>query len=328
MRNTVYLLSGLLALAMSQSTLAAKRLGPPIEDLQSAPDRIRIVVAEARDKPESDKIQFAVTERLTGEAPDEVLLRTDQQSFADVTVGESFVVAWSYMRRNRRVIGGWEEDPGGPYIVSVMGLGSTALFEATPEMKYLFAPGSITDPDSSKQQIDALLTQMRREDYRSRGLVIAELWLRKDLTAQISPAQAEQLKTVLQTADLGAQHRDLLYQAALRVAPELTSPWLAEEMRQTIIQHGTQYDLRSFVPSLVIAAVEGLQELGNGEDIELLSTLLYANNPGVSKAALAAIDHLDREAAVAQAEQALQKGGIHGETRNALTRYLATGSIR
>jgi hypothetical protein len=328
MRKTVCLLAGLLALALMQSALAAKRLEPPIENLESAPDRIRIVVADARTKPSPGKIQFAVTERLSGEAPNEVVLRVDDKSFADVTVGESYVVAWSYLRRNRKEISGWEEDPDGPYVVSVLGLGSTALFESTPEIRYLFSPGAITDPDGAERQLAALLTQMQREDYRSRGLVIAELYLRKDLTEKMNADQAALLREVLQKNDLDPQHRDLLYQAALRVDRSLTTPWLAEDMRKTIKQHGTEYDLRSFVPSLVVSAAGGLQQLGDKGDIELLVTLLYANNPGVSRAALAAINHFDPAVAKARAEEALKKGGIHDETRNVLTRYLSTGSIR
>lgn len=328
MRKTACLVAGLLALAMTQSAPAAKRLGPPIEDLQSTPDRIRIVVAQAREKPETGKIQFAVTERLSGEAPDEVLLRTDPDTFADVTVGEAYVVAWTHMRRNRRVISGWEEDPAGPSTVPIMGLGSTAVFEGTPEMHYLFSPGVVADPDRAERVIAALLTQMRREDYRSRGLVIAELYLRKDLTERIDRDQADILREVLQEKELADQHRDLLYQSALRVDRELTTPWLAEDMRRTIDQHGVEYDLRSFVPSLMISAAEGLQQVGDAGDIERLGRLLYANNPGVSKAALAAIEHMDPEAARARAEEALQKGGIHAETGNVLRRYLATGSIR
>ena len=328
MRKTVCLLSGLLTMAAMQSALAAKRLGPPIEDLQSAPERIRIVVAEARGKPEKGKIEFAITERLTGEAPDEVVLRTDEQSYNDVTVSESYVLAWTYMRRNRRGIGGWEEDPEGPSTVNVLGLGSTALFEGTPEMRYLFGTGVAADPAAADRVIAALLTQMRREDHRSRGLVITELYLRKDLTEKINADQAKVLQEILQAKDLDYQHRHLLYDTAVRIDPALTSPWLAEDMRKTISQHGTEYDLRSFVPSLVISAAEGLQQLGNAGDIELLNTLLYANNPGVSKAALAAIDHFDSQAAAARAEQALKSGEIHPETRQAMTRYLATGSIR
>ena len=136
------------------------------------------------------------------------------------------------------------------------------------------------------------------------------------------------LRGVLEQKNLDYQHRHLLYDTAVRIDPALTSPWLAEEMRSTIKQHGTEYDLGSFVPSLVISAAEGLQQLGNAGDIELLGTLLYANNPGVSKAALAAIDHFDSQAAAARAEQALQSDKIHPETRQAMTRYLTSGQIR
>jgi hypothetical protein len=328
MSKTFCLLSGMLALVMMQPALAAKRLGPPIEDLQSTPERIRIVVAEALKKPEPGKITFAVTERLTGEAPDDVVLRTDPATFDGVTVGASYVVAWSYQRRNRRVIGGWEEDPEGPFVVSVLGLGSTALFEGTPEMRLLFTPGVITDPARAGEAIDALLAQMQRDDYRSRGLVITELWLRKDLTEKMTAEQAGIMKTVLQTKALDPQHQELLLQSVYRLPPDMTTPWLAEELRKIIILRGTQYDLGSFVPSLVLTAAEGLQQAGNPGDVDLLSTLLYSNNPGVSKAALAAMDHLDREAAVARAQQAMERGWIHGETRNVLNRYLSTGSIR
>ena len=72
-----------------------------------------------------------------------MLLRTDEETFAEIVVGDSYVVAWSYLRRNRRVIGGWEEDPNGPFVVNLLGLGSTALFEDTPETRFLFAPGSM-----------------------------------------------------------------------------------------------------------------------------------------------------------------------------------------
>jgi hypothetical protein len=322
MRKTGWLLNGLLLLAMMQPALAAKRLGPPIEDLQSEPDRIRIVVAEALKKPESPGIVFSISERLSGESPDEVLLRTDEETFADVEVGRSYVVAWSYLRRNRRVIGGWEEDPNGPLVVNLLGLGSTALFEDTPETRFLFAPGSIDESGDTDQQLDALLAQMQREDFRSRGLVISELYLRPDLTEKMGSSQAQVLKTVLQTQALDPQHRDFMIRSTLRLPEDLTSPWLGEELRKIIIENGTQYDLASFVPGLVRTAARGLKQAGERADIELLSMLLYANNPGVSKAALASMDHLDSEATVVKAQQAIERGWIHSETRFALDRYL------
>lgn len=328
MRNTVCLLAGLLALAVTQSTPAAKRLGPPIEDLQSTPDRIRIVSAQATSKPEQGKVKFAIAERLSGEAPDELLLRMDEETFDDVTVGESYVVAWTNMRRQRRMKPGWEEDPEGPSVVPVMGLGSTAVFELTPETALLFAPGAITDSQRAGELVDALLAQAKRPDVRTGALVIMELYLREDLIDEMTPAQVETLRDLLQTADLSPQNRDLLFRAALQLAPDKSSPWLAEELRRTIIRHGTQYDLGSYVPGLVKTAAAGLRQVGEPADIELLDILLYANNPGVAKAALAAIDHFDSGAAAARAEQALKRGWINDETRAAMTRYLETGTIR
>ena len=127
MPKIIWSLCGLLFLAITQSALAAKRLGPPIEDLQSEPDRIRIVIAVANKKPEPASILFTISDRLSGESPDEVLLRTDEETYAEVVVGRSYVVAWSYLRRNRRVVGGWEKDPDGPFTVQLMGAGGNRV---------------------------------------------------------------------------------------------------------------------------------------------------------------------------------------------------------
>lgn len=301
-----------------QSANAAARLGPPIEDLQSNPERTRIVIAEAIKKPESSKIWFTISERLSGDSPDEVLLRTDEETFADVEVGRSYVVAWTYVRRNRSLVAGWETHPDGPYTVSLMGLGSTAVFEASPEVRLLFTPVS----QDADQQIDALLAQMQREDYRSRGLVISQLYLRPDLTEKMNPSQVEELKKVVQLQELDPQHRDFLLRSALRLPPDQTAPWLAEALRRIIVFRGTQYDLRSFVPSLVRTAARGLGQAGEQTDIDLLSTLLYANNPGVSKAALQSMDDLDSKATRLKVEQAMGRDWVHKETRNYLEGYL------
>lgn len=322
MSKRVWLLYGLLFLVMMQAALAAKRLGPPIEDLQSEADRIRIVIAVASKKHDSPRILFSISERLSGEAPDEVLLRTDEETFDDVVIGNSYVVAWSSLRRNRRIVSGWEKDPDGPYTVRLPGLGTTALFEDTPDIRFLFNPGAMDESGNSSQQIDALMAQMQREDFRSRGLVISELYLRPDLTEKMNSSQVEVLKAVLLTQVLDPQHRDFILRSALRIPENLTSPWLAEEFRRIIIQHGTQYDLRSFVPGLVRTAARGLSQGGGQSDIELLSILLYANNPGVSKAALKTMDHIDPEATIEKTKQAIERGWIHSESRRAFLVYL------
>jgi hypothetical protein len=323
MHKCLCLVVGFLILAATPPADAAKRLGPPIEELQKNPERNRIVVAEAREKPEPGKILFAVSGRLSGNSTDEVLLRTDEATFSSVETGGSYILAWTDQRKNPRPTGGWEADPEGPRTLQTVGLGTTAVFEDTPELRLLFNPATMADTDSAGKQLDALLAQLQREDPRSRGLVITELYLRKDLTAMMVPAQVAVVQQVLREVGLEPQLRDLLLRTTLQLAPKLTAPWLAEELRHIIIRYGTQYDLTSFVPSLVRTAARGLQQVGEPEDIGLLDILLYSNNPGVAKAALAAMDHFDPGAAGYKAQQALERGWIHGETRLALQRYLA-----
>jgi hypothetical protein len=130
------------------------------------------------------------------------------------------------------------------------------------------------------------------------------------------------MRTILQTESLNPQHLDFLLRSAIRLPQEKSSPWLAEEFRRVIIENGTRYDLSTFVPSLVRTAARGLRLSGTPADIGLLSILLYSNNPGVSKAALESMDHLDRQATVARAERAISRDWIHGETRRILGNYL------
>ena len=77
MRNIVWLLTGMMFLAPMQSANAAVRLGPPIEDLLSNPERTRIVVAKAVKKPESSKIWFSISERGGSPARESVSARCE-----------------------------------------------------------------------------------------------------------------------------------------------------------------------------------------------------------------------------------------------------------
>jgi len=316
------LLFGLSLLAVAQPAISARPLGPPIEELLNNPELVRIAIATASKKEESPRIRFAFSDRISGESPNQLVLRMDEDTFADVKAGQSYVVAWTDQRKVRLLREGYEKDPDGPSIVKVRGLGSYALFQDSPEIRFLFAPHDRSGTEDTGQEINALLEQMKSDDYRSRDLVVGELFLKAELSKHMSRSQVEKLKSILQLPGLSAQHRDYILQSALRLPGELHSPWLGEEFRRVIILYGTQYDLNSFVPGLVKTSAKGLGQVGEQNDIELLGILLYSNNPGVSKAALASMDHFDPQAAAAKAEQAISRGWVHSQTRSALENYL------
>lgn len=308
--------------AVMQTASAARPLGPPVEELLSNPMITRVVVAVAGEKSTAPNLKFTVINRLSGDSPGELILRVNENIFADLVTGEKYIIAWTDQRKIRLLREGYEKDPEGPSIVQVRGLTTHALYKDSPEIRFLFAPPEEPGSVDAGQQIDALLTQMQRDDYRSRDLVVGQLYLSPDLGAQMNHGQAEKLRNILQMVGLSAQHRDYLLQSALRLPEELRSPWLGEEYRRVIILHGTQYDLSSFVPGLVLNSAKGLRQTGAAADIELLGILLYANNPGVAKAALATMNHFDPITTVRIVEQALERGWIYRQTRHALEQYL------
>lgn len=322
MHNTACLLAGLLTLAVTQSAPAAKKLGPPIDELLSAPQLTRIALAVALESDDPDRAKFRVTKEISGDSPGELLLRADEGTLSGVVPGENYIVAWTDQRKVRLLREGYELDPDGPSIVTVSGLMSQGLFRDSSELRYLFT--ALKDPETvdRNKEIDALLAQVRKEDPASRDLAVGQLMLDAELGEQMSASQASTLREVLASDQLLVQHRDYLLQVAQRIQGDQTREWLAEEFRKSIIWHGTQYDLSSFVPALMVTSARGLQEYGEKADVALLGPLLYSNNPGVAKAALGAMDQLDAEQASVRVNKALERGWLSDTSRRALQRYL------
>lgn len=322
MPKVLQLISGLVLLAVSQAATAARPLSPPIEELMSSPELNRVVVATASEKAESPRIKFTVSERLVGDSPDELVLRMDEETWADVKTGQVYVLGWTDQRKVRLLREGYELDPDGPTLVKIRGLETRALFVDSPEIRFLFSSRNMSVADAESQEVDALLKQLKRDDPRSQDLVAGQFVLKRSLAEQMNQAQVESLRDILKQPGLDTQNRNFLLQTALRLPEDKQAPWLAEEFRKNIIQHGTQYDLSSYVPGLVKTSATGLGQVGKAGDADLLAILLYANNPGVAEAALKSMDQLDPEAALAGANLAIERGWIHTTTRRNLERYV------
>lgn len=322
MRWASLVISVSLWVAGSHPAAAARAIGPPIEELLAKPDIVRVARATAEEAGEDGKVLFSVVGDIAGESPPRLLLRTDEATAAGVHPGRTYIVGWTDVRVIALLREGYEKDPDGPSIAQVRGLPEPALYEDTPELRLLFESRMHAEPPDPRPQLDALLTQARREEPGSRNLVVTQLLLSPGLAAEMNAAQADHLRELLRAPSLTDEHRDYLLQVALRLRPELIQPWLAEEFRRNIVMHGTQYDLTSHVPGLMRTSAGGLGQLGDGSDIALLEVLLYANNPGVSKAALAAMEKLDASRTRPLAEKALQRGWVHEQTRRALEQFL------
>lgn len=320
MRKVTRLVYGFFLVLLMQPVFAARPLGPPVEELLRRPETAPVVAAIASDKADPPWIKFLVSERFSGESPDQLILRVDEDTFSNVKVGESYVLAWTELRLAPLLRDGYEQDPEGASIIKIRGLETKAIFQDSIDIRFLLTsrePSGDTGPET-----DALLALMLSDDPNSEDLAAAQFLLKPKLTGNINSSQVEGFQKVLDRPALGAQNRNFLLQSALRMPADLSSPWLAEEYRKVIIFNGTQYDLLSHVPGLVMNSVRGLGVVGERQDIGLLNVLLYANHPGVAEAALKSMDKFDPEATRIAAERALDRGWIIKTTRLTLDRYL------
>ncbi len=314
---------GVLALTMA-SNAGAARLGPPSEYLVKAPHLV--VIVEAREKLDDQRVVFERREVLLGEGiPEQMSVRVDEETFAVVTAGERYLLGYQILRQVARSRTLFEVDPEGPKAVQLPGMGD-ALLDDTPEMRRIIlsaaAAEGAEEKATTRELLDLVLTQVVRPQAYSVRFVAAELLLRPELQEIVTAKDVEVLRQRLRTLAPDPFSRDLLLRAASTVAEREGSAWLAEECRHVLASYGTELDLGSPVPALLVTAAKALGKTGTAKDLKLLEKYFFSNNPGVAKASLKAMDALDSVATLKAVRKALEGDGLHTESRRALEVYV------
>ncbi|RMH21727.1 MAG: hypothetical protein D6696_05145 [Acidobacteria bacterium] len=309
----------LTALAASRAG-AAPRLGPPSLYLQDEPHRVAVV--EARGVVDDGRAAFVRRQLLLGdraeeEMPPELVVRMGPEALAAIEIGRTYVLGYTRLRpaaRQRRV---YEEDPLGPSVVALPGVGD-ALLDDTPAIRRLVT----TPAEGDRRTLEAVLDQLARPGALSQRFAAAELLLRRELQELVTAADVKRLQAVLAAPELDPMAHDVLLRAAEPLAARFGGEWLAEDCRRVLKAHGTELDLHSFVPSLVLTAARILGKVGNRDDVPLLARHLLSNNPGVAKAALPSMAALDPVATGERVRELVARDDLLAETRRVLERYL------
>lgn len=301
-------------LCLAPAAQGAKRLGPPSSALRQASHIV--VVAEAR-LAGAGRLSLRPRLALFGQAPtEEIVVRVEGEGPPALAEGETYVVGYTAYRQIPLLRGGLELDPDGPRVLELPGVGP-AWFADTPQIRLL-----VTSPEAEKRALlDAIFGLMAGSEPGGRRFAVLELALRPGLHGAVTAADLGVVQRELRSAE-DPMAREFLLQAARDLAGRFGGAWLAEICRAILAEAGTEYDLTSYVPQLVLTAVQTLEEFGGEEDVPRLAPLLHANNPGVAKAALGALDALAPAAALARALAACRAGDLHPETRRALGRFL------
>jgi hypothetical protein len=300
--------------------VGAARLGPPSVYLSKEPHIVAVV--EAHEKTEDGRVVFKRLEILMGDrqVEDRLVVRMADESVNEVKAGARYILGFTTLRPVARHRGLFEPDPNGPSAVRIPGLGD-ALLDNTSEIRRIILASAEEEPDLRKL-LDAVLVQLARRSTNSLRFVTAELLLRPELQQRISPKDLAVVRKRLRSLAHDPFSRDLLLQAAGTLTERLGGGWLADECRNALGGYGTELDLSSPVPALLVTAARYLGANGAASDHLLLEKHLLSNNPGVTKAVLRAMDALDPKATEKAVRNALETNNLHPESRRALEVHL------
>ncbi len=302
------------------SAFAAKPVKPPIDDFY----KDRYVITEFKVKAQSGDGILTLEKVLDiwGKAKPVEELKLPKRKSIPVQVGEKYIVVFSYLRKHpiyRDVI---EENPDGPTIVH--GLAGSAIYHSDDALKLLFnvsekahVNGLVKD---TSQVIDAIFTLLLNdENPRERRLAAFQYMLSNDLHTQLNSKQTKTYRNLLISQELPDLEQELLLTAARAMPMKHRKKWLANLCRKTVDSEGAEFDLLSFVPLKVRTCIRIIEDEVDAKDVDRLTTLLYSNAPGVSKAALRTLISWNEEQAEEIFHQVLNGNQpVHKETRRVL----------
>jgi len=319
-----------LLLAASHGTWAATKVEAPVKMLKTGQNRVAVLTA--LEKGAENRVRFQTLEPIYGESDDQVTIRLDESTYRDVSEGETYVVAFSNLRRNRRFRDLVEVDPEGFRVLGVLG-GGPALFQDRPAVRRLFASEQGKSAPPPKARLEAALVTMQSRDSRTQALGVLEFHFRPEWYPLMGTEDVAILRGMLRESTLPLDRRELLLDSASQLPSSLSTSWLTEEARQVLRKLEPQFDLTSFAPRLAITAIGILRDGGDEGDGSEVARFLGANNPGVVRATLEALDSIDPSLARARVAVVLERSDLHSESRRALSEYLqskppASGSTR
>ncbi len=304
------------AVILAHPAPSATYLGAP----SAFVDRPQNVVARLAvlEKINGDKVRFKRVARLHGDAKRRETLRVSDEAYATLMVGETYVIAFTRLRRPPRTHGVYERDFEGPRVLEAPAVGPIVFADAEAMHRLVLRPkGDVL----ASARLEDILDSIVAEDLPSARFAAAELIFGDQLRAAIGPAQIQRLAIAIDRAARDSQLQDLLLRSAIPIAAE-GGQWLAAASKRVLSSHSIEVDFSSFVPSLLQSAAKALAASGAVDDSQALAVHLRSRHPGVAKAALVAMRQLDEIGARRSAREALEAPGLPTENRRVLERYL------
>ncbi|GAB4192539.1 MAG: hypothetical protein Tsb002_22290 [Wenzhouxiangellaceae bacterium] len=322
---TVRSLLLVLLLTLSSTGFAAKMVQPPIQDLLKERYQISVLELQAIDR-QAGKAEFEQVTDLWQETDDEITLNLPPYLLEEITAGERYIVAHSRFRKHPILRDVIQLNPDGPAVVEAFVV-RHGLFDDSRELRYLFREFQDEEPNARKI-VARLLDLLEESDGRTRTLAAFQFQMSQPLYDDgLRSRQLRQLQEIIASNRLSAEEEEFLLSASPHFPATLETDWIADHCRQRMRQHGSEYELTSFIPLLVKTCTGIVAASGGGDDVPLFSGLLYSNAPGVAKAAMQALIDVAPQQADDILNRALASGQpLHSESARVIRAYLAANA--
>ncbi|MEO0971630.1 MAG: hypothetical protein AAFX85_00945 [Pseudomonadota bacterium] len=313
-----------LALCLPTLAFAARPVDPPSVEFTRGSNNV--VVATVLDKPDLTHVQLKVEALLSGTDEGDFVLRGPTEAFADLAVGERYVVAFTRLANNDQFRDAKFLDPEGARALRLRGARVPSVFHDTPALRFLVSRARGDEQPSDRERLDAVLALMQHHHPRVVAFGVEELYLRNELAEVVTDRDLAIIKATMRDPTLHTQLRQFLLEASLAFPGGATAPWVLEEARRTLWQLGPVLDLQSAESLLASTALESLAAVKDPADLPVLLSMLGANSPPVVRNALKLASALDAPATMSavrsELDSSLLRDDVHADTRRLFERYL------
>lgn len=303
---------------LSSPVYARPELGPPSIKLRT--NVSNIVIAELDAIGTDSKLTFKIERNLHNEAQGSILIRSDALTSAQLSVGQSYIIAyvgWD-VKRFPRVV---KPRRDGAVIISLNGA-TPAIFQPNPDVIKLLQ----WDLDESLQSPDAMLELILRgmaeTDPQLQNFFVTELVTRPKLYNKLAPKQKQTVISYLENSSYTPAGRNLMLGNPAFSDFLLSHDSKLEIARQILTYQPVQIDFGSQYGGLVRTAMKVMEGSRDVNDAYLSQRWLSSNQPVLVESAAAVIYAVNPETVINSLEQVKQYSLLEKNSRDTITRLL------
>lgn len=320
---------GLLMIFLSNLANAAKPWGPTFTDLAKAVNTTALVEVDSQ---AGDEITVKVKDVILGDFEEgkSLTLKFSDDTFGALSVGETKLVTFSFLKKHPTLRDEYIEDPNGPRVLDIRGLSTNAAFDVNPKVVELFGLQKeiLTVKDDGalaafqKKNSELLVSAIKTAtDIRTQRLLLPELMLRDDLHSVISEKQANILLKELEKSDR-SDELDIMLFTALQKIEATNDKRLAKYSKKLLGQKSEQVNLASYEPGLIVKALESFPAGSKSKDLHVIEKYLNSNSPSIVKQTIKAMDTVDADAAHKILADFELSDSAHRDAKQAVASYL------